>query len=310
MEFRYSLVDGSMQENINGGDALWIQLVNPNDEEIDKITKEYGIPRDYLHDVLDPFEVPRTEGLKDERPDLFVFSYPIKLSETRYYTRAVSVVLLENVIITARCEDSPIFEKLKNYVIENIKSTQDFDGLVVELAWEISKIFNEFIKHQDLQIKEFENEIRTSTKTEFLQQMIEIQRSLIYFRTGIQENGLVIDNFHNLDYISETKSGKMLMHDLFKENKQAQITIDTLVSMLENLSDLYSNVISNNLNTVMKVLTSITIVLTIPTIIGGLWGMNTAVPIGKHPLAFWYLLALQIVLSLIMVYILKKKDYL
>lgn len=301
MEYRYAIGNGDME---------WIQLVNPSELERENIIKSYNIPRDYIQDVFDPYEVPRVEGLEGDKPPLFVFSYPIKSSETEYITRVVAIILLENTVITVRSEDSQVFDDLKEYALNNIKDKKDLDSMIVELAWSISKKYNFYIKEIDEKIQDFEDKIRNSTKTEFLQAMIEIQRALIYFRTGINENGLVIHKLSKLNYIVDTEKGSMLMHDLLKENKQAQIMIDTAVDMLENLTDLYSNVISNNLNTVMKVLTSITIVLTIPSIVGALWGMNTKLPIGNHPYAFWYLLSLIVVLSLIIVYVLRKNDYL
>lgn len=79
---------------------------------------------------------------------------------------------------------------------------------------------------------------------------------------------------------------------------------------IDHLSDLYSNVISNNMNMIMKVLTSITIIMTVPTIIGGLWGMNTNLPLENHPNAFWILIGLSTLISLIIFYFLRKKDYL
>ena len=307
---KYSFVEGKFIEGENIQKFNWIEITDPTEEDIQNITKAYNIPRDYLYDVNDPYEVPRVEGLEDSRPNLFILSYPIKTSDSIYHTRVVSAIVIDGVVITVRNEDSPIFEEIKSDTFYKVNVEDNMENIVIELAWLISRQFNDYLKDLDYRIRDIEYQIKNTTRTEFLHDMIEIQRSLIHFRTGIKENGNVIESIFDLDLDIDTKEESSLLHDLQIENKQAQITVDKSVDMLENLSDLYSNVISNNLNTVVKGLTSITIVLTVPTIIGGLWGMNTKLPIEDHPFAFWYLLGFTILVSLIIIYILKKKDYL
>lgn len=80
--------------------------------------------------------------------------------------------------------------------------------------------------------------------------------------------------------------------------------------MLDKLSDLYTNVINNNLNEVMKILTSVTILMTIPTIVGGIWGMNVRLPWQDSEHGFWILMALSLLIGIITLWILKKNDYL
>lgn len=307
---KYAFVEGKFIQGDEIQNYNWIEIIEPTDEEIKTISKTYNIPRDYLYDVKDPYEVPRVEGLEDDRPNLFVLSFPVKSSDSIYYTRVVSAIVIDDIVITVRNEDSPIFKEIKSDTFYKVNVGENMENIIIELAWLISRQFNDYLKDLDLQIRDIEYQIKNTTKTEFLHDMIEIQRSLIHFRTGIKENGHVIESIFDLDLDIDTKEESSLLHDLQIENKQAQITVDKSVDMLENLSDLYSNVISNNLNTVVKGLTSITIVLTVPTIVGGLWGMNTRLPIENHPYAFWYLIGFTILISIIIIYILKKKDYL
>lgn len=140
--------------------------------------------------------------------------------------------------------------------------------------------------------------------------MINIQKSLINFDVAIKENNPVIKSIFEMENFSESEYREELLHDLLVENKQAEIMIDKSTIMVDKLSNLYSNVINNNLNTIMKVLTSITIVMTVPTIIGGLWGMNVKLPLENNPMAFLYLILLTIIISIIIILYLKKRDYL
>lgn len=310
MEFRHSMKNGKLHE-VSGEDELfWIELINPTEEEIEKVIEEYNLPKDYIFDVKDPDEVPRVEGLKDNRPNLFILNYPVKITNLIYITRAVSLIVLDGIVITVRNENSKVFSNLKADGFHKIEESKNIENFLLEVAWRISRTYIEDVKNLKDEIIRLEEKIKKSSKSEALYDMIDIQRSMINFQIATKENGPVIESIFDLDNIFHSEFRKDLLHDLQVENKQAIIMIEKSTIILENLSDLYSNVISNNLNDVMKILTSITIVMTVPTIIGGLWGMNTNLPMERNPFAFWYLILLSFIISVVIIYYLKRKNYL
>lgn len=310
MEFRHSMKNGKLHE-VSGEDELfWIELINPTEEEIEKVIEEYNLPKDYIFDVKDPDEVPRVEGLKDNRPNLFILNYPVKITNLIYITRAVSLIVLDKIVITVRNENSKAFSNLKADGFHKIEESKNIENFLLEVAWRISRTYIEDVKNLNDEIVRLEEKIKKSRNSEALYDMIDIQRSMINFQIATKENGPVIESIFDLDNIFNSEFRKDLLHDLQVENKQAIIMIEKSTIILENLSDLYSNVISNNLNDVMKILTSITIVMTVPTIIGGLWGMNTKLPMERNPFAFWYLILLSFIISIVIIYYLKKKNYL
>ena len=250
------------------------------------------------------------EGLEDDRPNLFILTYPIKELNTKYITRVVSIIIFQDVVITVRNQDSKIFDNLKSASFHRVENDGDIENFVIELAWRISKGFIDEIKKLNLEIENLENKIKKTSRTDFLYDMINIQKSLINFDVAIKENNPVIKSIFEMENFSESEYREELLHDLLVENKQAEIMIDKSTIMVDKLSNLYSNVINNNLNTIMKVLTSITIVMTVPTIIGGLWGMNVKLPLENNPMAFLYLILLTIIISIIIILYLKKRDYL
>lgn len=196
----------------------------------------------------------------------------------------------------------------KTYSLD--KNIVPSERLLIELAWAISKNYIETVKVLNLQINQLESDLKKSTKTELLYKMIDLQKSLINLEAATRENSPVISSIFKLEKATTNIAKVQLLKDLEKENKQAMVMIEKSSIYLEKLSDLYSNVISNNMNTVMKVLTSASIVMTVPTIVGGLWGMNTKLPFENHPNAFWILLGLSVFLSVGIIYLLKKRDYL
>lgn len=287
----------------------WIEVVQPTEQELQQLMENYNLPRDYLYDANDPYEVPRVEGLDDPRPNLFVMSYPILINQSTYLTRVVSVIVFDQTVITVRNENSPVFQIVHPESFDGIAHDR-IENFVIALAWNISKTFVDYIVALDERIQQIQHNIRKSTRSDALYEMIEIHKSLIQFQTAIEENNHVMKGIFEMEYLSQSSQRDDLLHDLLVENKQAQIMIHTSMLMVDHLSDMYSNVINNNLNTIMKVLTSITIIMTIPTIIGGLWGMNVKLPFENHDNAFWYMIFLSVLLSGIIIVILRKKDYL
>lgn len=312
MIYYYSIKDGEIVVKKSGMKLFWIDIVNPTMEEIEYIIDKYELPQDYIFDVRDPQEISRIEGVNElDESKLIMLLYPYKVSSDYYNTRPLSIILTHGIIITATSEKDSIVDVLrmgnKGKFIRN-KSREDF---ALEIAWKISQSYILAVRNLEVSISMMEEQMKKkSTENEILFNMMNIQKSLIHFQMATRENGPILDTLYNAQDIFIAEVREDLIHDLQIENKQAEVMVEKASTMLEHLSDMYSNAISNNLNDVMKVLTSITIVLTIPTIIAGLWGMNTALPFEHRPDAFYLLLLLSIVLSFLIIYYLKKRGYL
>lgn len=306
----YLIDDGKVIETTDKNDMAWIDVVQPTDTELQYILNEYSLPKDYLYDVGDVYEVPRVEGLDDDKPDLFVISYPVKKAELAYATRVVSVIVVSDVVITIRQQDSLIFENIKSAGFSKMSHKEEIENFVIELAWRISKEFIASITLLNKQIECIDNTIRKSSKSDSLYEMIDIQKSLINFKIAIKENKPVLKSIFDLENLLHSNTKDELLHDLLVENKQAEIMIEKSTMLIDKLSDLFTNLVNYNLNTIMKVLTSITIVMTIPTIIGGLWGMNVDLPFADQKYAFVYLMLFVIIISVVIIRILRRYDLL
>lgn len=309
MHNRYILKDKNFVPTEDTSSYTWLEIMNPTEDELKSLFKKFDLPRDYVFDISDPYELPRTEGLEDERPNLFILSYPIKISNIEYVTRPIAIIIANQKVITIYNQDSEVFEKLKSKQAHKMDKTEEIENFVLEMAWEISKTYIDYIKILNEEIDALECQTRLSTRTHYLEKIIEIQKSLTLFQMSIRENGPVIESIFELEYLSESENRDYLLHDLQVENKQARVMIENSTMMLDKLSELYTNVINNNLNEVMKTLTSVTILMTIPTIIGGIWGMNVKLPWENNPFAFWILIFLCVIISVITLIILKKKNY-
>jgi magnesium transporter len=154
-----------------------------------------------------------------------------------------------------------------------------------------------------------EKQLKKSMRNQELMLLLEIEKSLVYFTTSLKSNEVVLEKLRRTSFVKKYPDDFDLMEDVIIENKQAIEMAQTYANILANTRDAFSTLISNNLNIVMKKLTLITIVLAIPTIISGLWGMNVIdIPFAHTPNGFFIVLGLAISLGLILVWLLFKKD--
>lgn len=129
--------------------------------------------------------------------------------------------------------------------------------------------------------------------------MMKLEKSLVYFNTSLKANALVLERLMRQDVLKRYPEDTDLLEDVIIENKQAIEMCSIYRDIMSNTTEAFASVISNNLNITMKTLTSLTALLSIPTIIASLWGMNVAVPFAGSPWGFWIVLGLAAILAVL-----------
>ncbi len=302
---------GSENEN-----CLWIKCVDPSQEEIDLLKTKYGIPTDYIYDALDPYESARGENIlqmKDGTAALIMLLYPVEVKYHDYptfETRPISMICKDNTVITVTKDDADFFETPLKDREFRIQEAESAESLVLELAWKISQRYIETVKILAQQRITLENSLRNDTDADSLYQVMSIQKGNLNLEDGIDQNRPVIDELRRSPKMYTSEHTEELIHDLIVENRQGQYMVSKSSRMVQQLSQTYQNVISTNLNVVMKVQTSISIILVLPTIVAGYWGMNVLLPIAGAKYAFLAMLGISGVLCGIAYAIFKKMDYL
>ena len=158
-----------------------------------------------------------------------------------------------------------------------------------------------------------ENELQKATNNKALFQLMEIQKTLVYFSTALKDNDIVLQKIMRLtnspsaNYLKTTEEDIDLLEDVIIDTRQAIEMVDMHRMILEAMMEGFASIINNNLNLVMKFLAAITIIMSIPTMIGGLWGMNVRVPYGDDPYGFLIVVALSIITSIVVVFYFRKK---
>ena len=279
-------------------DDAWISLVNPNEEELEFVKETLSVDMDFLKAALDEEEYSRIEV--EDNNVLILIDMPTADKEEDhlfYSTLPFGIILTEKNIITVCLKDSYIIDQFEKNSVRSFFTTKRY-RFVLQLLFKISKRFLLYLKQIDKMSSDVERQLHRSMKNRELIQLLDLEKSLVYFTTALKANEIVLEKMMRLDAIKLYEEDEDLLEDVIIENKQA-IEMATIYSnILSGMMDAFASVISNNLNVVMKVLTSITIVMAIPTMIASFYGMNVAwLPMSTNPNAFWVILGVSAALS-------------
>lgn len=255
----------------------WVDMVSPTDGEVEKVSLQTGIPEDMIKAALDEEERARTEF--DEGCSLFVVDCPI-IEESdagdSYSTLPLAVIYNENCVMTVCLKGNPV---LKDFITGRTKvRCDDPVQFILNFTLGNAKRFLYCLKQIDRRSQRVQAELGNKLKNDDILQLLELENSLVYFSTSLNSNAKVHEKLAKVGHVAANEEYADVYDDLVIECNQAiemcKIYKDTLtVSM-----DAYGSVISNNANDSMKKLTIITILLAIPTMIAGFWGMNMPVP--------------------------------
>lgn len=293
-------------DNIENG--CWINIIAPSDEELILISKKTGVPIDFLNSALDDEETSRIDF--EDGSLLVIVDIPFTEMEDNsltYDTYPLAIIHTDKQIITVCLKNSRI---LSDFVNQKIKSFYTFkkSRFILQILNRISTYYLLYLRQIDKKSLMIEKRLHKSMKNRELIQLHSLEKSLVYFSTSLKANEVTLEKMLKLEIMQKYKDDQDVLEDVIIENKQAIEMTDIYSNILSSTMDFFASVISNNLNIVMKVLASVTILMAIPTIIGGIFGMNVALPLENNPNGFNIIMFLTILLTGVTAFILYKKD--
>ena len=288
----------------------WVDLRNPSQQEIEYVAKNADIDLDLLSKMLDENELPRVE--KSGNATLIVIDAPV-LSEDEddeFVTYPLGIILCKKCLITISVRKVTVLYDFRHNLVNDFDTSKKSRFLIQILsktAAEYLKILNQIYKN----IEKKEDKLEKSTKNEDLLDLLAAQKSLVYFTTSLKENDAVLERLATGKIIKLFNDDSELLEDALIENRQAIDMANIYRGIASNITSTYATVVSNNLNDIMKFLTSVTIVLSIPTMISSFMGMNVGFgTFDDNPLAWLILLVFSIIASLLVYLWLKMKKML
>ena len=292
--------------------GCWVNLVNPNESEIDEVSNALGIKKNFIMSIIDDDEKPRI----DEEDGVKMLLLDVPVYENKNGMKAITtlplgiLVVRNDYIVTVSLQRYSIIDDFAKGRVKEFY-TYKKSRFIIQMIYRLALLYLKMLRDIDNKIEIAESKILNATKNEELLNLLALENSLTYIITALKSNGVVLDKILKGNVIELYEEDQNLLEDAIIENNQAIEMSDLYRGILSSTTDTVATIISNNLNTIMKFLAGITIVFSIPTMVASFMGMN--VTFGKfadNPFAFVLLLLLSLLLSLIVAFILKIKNML
>lgn len=291
----------------------WINMIAPSDEEIQTVCENLKIQEDFIRYALDPEERARIDYEEDDGTTLILADVPIIESDEdqkEYSTIPVGFIIVrDEYFITVSLIENEVIRRM-NPMINRSVATYKKSRLVLQCLYVNSEIYLNLLKTINRETEIAEKELRQPRKNKSLLRLLSLEKSLVYFTTSLKANEVVMERMNRGKVIKLYEEDEDLLEDVLIENKQAMEMSKIYSDILSGVMDAYSSIISNNLNGVMKILTAITIIISVPTMISSFWGMNVRVPMQDNPWGFAIIIVASVLIGIIVTLVLKKKNYL
>lgn len=279
--------------------GCWVHLQTPTKEEIDGLNTRFALDPTYLAAALDEEESARIEHDGDQT--LIIVDIPYVESEGSgyiYSTIPMGIVLVDEIIITVCTRETPI---IADFTEERVRNFWTFKRtrFILQLLYRNASRFLAYLKQIDKASMHVQDQLEKSSRNQELLQMMKLEKSLVFFSTSLKGNELVMEKLLRQESIMKRfPEDTDLLEDVIIENKQAIEMCAIYRDIMSGTMDAFASIISNNLNITMKVLTSLTVVMAVPTIISSLWGMNVAVPFSQSSAGFWIVMGISVICAL------------
>lgn len=307
----FRTIDGACHQVNEIQEGCWVAMIDPTATEILEIANESGIEQDDLRAPLDEEE--RSRIMVEDNYTMILVDIPVieERNEKDWFgTIPMSIVVTDNVIFTVCLEDTPILSSFMDGRVRNFYTNKK-TRFILQILYRNATMFLHYLRIIDKKSEVVEKKLHGSTRNQELIELLELEKSLVYFTTSLRSNEVVLEKLLKTESIKRYPEDEELLEDVIIENKQAIEMANIYSGILSGMMDAFASVISNNLNIVMKFLATVTIVMSIPTMIFSAYGMNvnsSGMPSAGSSWGFLIVILASLVLSLIVALIFSKKD--
>lgn len=306
----FKTIEGSIHQIQEPQEGCWIALTNPTATEIFEISERFDIEVDDLRAPLDEEERSRIEV--EDTYTLILVDVPTieeRNDKDWYGTIPLGVIVTDKMIFTICLEDTQVLTRFMEGRVRNF-FTYMKTRFILQILYRNASMYLRYLRIIDKKSEQVEEKLHMSTRNQELIELLELEKSLVYFTTSLRSNEVVLEKLLKIDTIKKYPEDTELLEDVIIENKQAMEMANIYSGILSGTMDAFASVISNNLNIVMKFLSIITIVMSIPTIVFSAYGMNvnaSGMPFAGSSWGFLIVILFSIVLSCIAAIFLSKK---
>ncbi len=287
---------------------VWINMIDPTVEEIDMVQKALGIDREALTAALDDEEGSRTEV--SDKYTIVLVDAPTREwrnGHEEFTTFPISITLTDKAIVTVCLQPLFAINNILSSMNKNINTVNvsNRTRFLLQILFRIAINYQSDLKYIEVKRNAIEESIRKATKREDLFELHELESNLVYFKTSLAVNASIIERIRRSRLIS-TPEDKELIDDVIVETNQALEMTTTYAQIIKGTRQLVEADLNNSLANVMKFLTSITLIIAIPTMIASFYGMNVPLPGSGYEYTYIILFVLMVVLCIVSIFILRK----
>ncbi len=290
-------------------DDCWVNITNPTENEIESI-QSLGIPIEFIRNPLDIDERSQTD--KEKGATLIIIRIPYYQGENvdiPYITIPLGIILTGSGIITISRHKNELIENILKRNINSVLTIKR-NRFVLIMLFTAATLFLDSLRKIKNNIDALEDELESSVRNKKLLELLKFQKSLQYLSTALTSNELIFEKLQRYKFFKQYPEDLDLLDDVITENQQAIEMTSITINLLIQMMDAYASIIQNNQNIVFKIMTAVTIIMSLPTIISGFFGMNVAIPYENNPNAFLYILIFSILIMVIIAYVFKKQNWL
>jgi len=296
----YKTINGVITAVDNIEKDCWINMTDPQEDELKYVSSALGIEMDFLRAALDDEESSHIDI--EEEQILTIIDIPLATEENGaiiYSTMPLGIIYAKDNIITVCLKENSILAEFAQGRMKGVYTNMKA-RFIFQILYRVSVRYLQYLKQIDKVSKDMEKQLHKSMKNQKLFQLLDLEKSLVYFSTSLKANEATIKKLSRGRIIKLYEEDEDLLEDVLIEVSQAIEMCSIYSTILSSTMDAFASIISNNLNIVMKYLASFTIILSVPTMIASFYGMNVdAIPFAHAPHAFWIAIGVSAVATLI-----------
>ena len=307
----FKTIDNRIEEIENFQKDCWINITHPDDEELEELVLKHDVPADFLIDSTDIDERSRVE--REDDYNLVILRIPFASkseNDIPFTTIPLGIIFNEKLFISVCNKNN---ELISEFTRKRVKfksfSTSKHIRFVLEIFKRTAVLYLQYLKEINRRFTAIEDSLHESMNNNKLIELQELERCLIYFSTSLKSNEITFEKFNKTKNIILNAEEREIFDDILIEHKQALEMAIVYDNILSKMIQSFSSIISNNLNITVKFLSAITIILMLPTLITSMYGMNVKLPFQEHPLGFYFVIGVSVILTILSVYIFIKKKW-
>ena len=294
----FSTINGKTEQIASPERGSWVNLSKPTDAELAEISEKCKIDLADLRAPLDDEERSRVDV--EDGYTMIIVDIPTveeRSGKDWYETIPLAIIVTDELIVTVCMEDSLLLQPFMDGAIRGFNTFMR-SRFILQILYRNASMYLRYLRIIDRESDKLEMRLQHSTANREILMLMELSKSLVYFTTSLKSNEVVLEKLTSLQRFRYYEDDADLLEDVITENKQAIEMASIYQSVLQGMTDAFGTIVSNNVNNVMKIYTIISLVMSIPTMIFSMYGMNfTNIPLSGHPFGFWIMTVLSMALA-------------